>query len=172
MAMTFSGEDASLDHVHIGYGGIVSRSSWQSSSKPCQRYAGWQFIFYILEGRVPSRPKLPPSKTFLSKGGGTWGGTVTHRMTVAFPLQRENRSKAQRSEVGVRRNLPGASQSPERREGMKPKRNNETKKGKNNGKSLSRPCGFETRSQGTNHSPKASLGWRPETASSSVGSDS
>jgi|GEM_PF-6819447 len=100
------------------------------------------------------------------------GETIVNLRTVLFPLQLEKFSKALRFEVGVKRNLPGASQSPERREGMKPKRNNETKKGKNNGKSLSRPCGFETRSEGTDHSPKASLGWRPETASSSVGSDS
>jgi len=100
------------------------------------------------------------------------GETIVNLRTVLFPLQLEKFSKALRFEVGVRRSLPGASQSPERRECMKPKRNNETKKGKNNGKSLSRPCGFETRSEGTDHSPKASLGWRPETASSSVGSDS
>jgi len=58
------------------------------------------------------------------------GETIVHRMTVAFPLQLEKNSKALRFEVGVRRSLPGASQSPERRECMKPKRNNETKKRK------------------------------------------
>jgi len=34
------------------------------------------------------------------------GDLEIHRMTVAFPLQLENRSKALRFEVGVKRNLP------------------------------------------------------------------